>query len=158
LEIHVYIDSKTILKHVSMSESEKFAELTIYSWGIKNQLDVTCYFYFTWCLLNTFRALICPSDIKLVFNSSTITMMHGTINIRLTIYNPAARTRTVAFVIKKLVILLIIYLCAPRESSIYSVWSSGWNTLHNTHIWFSFQRHKLVCTMTRNTMCGGYEK
>jgi len=31
LEIHVYIDSKTILKHVSMSESEKFAELNIYN-------------------------------------------------------------------------------------------------------------------------------
>ena len=70
------------------------------SWGIKNHLDVTCYLYFTYYLLNMFRTLICPSsggcdcvdglphrlkitsDIKLVFNSSTITMMHGPINIR----------------------------------------------------------------------------
>jgi hypothetical protein len=79
-----------------------------------------------------------------------------------TIYNPAARIRTFAFVIKKLRILLIIYLCAPREYSIYSLWITGWNTLHNTHIWFSFQRLKLVCTLKSglkpNTLCRGYEK
>ena len=34
----------------------------LYSWGIKNQLDVTCYFYFTYYLLNMFRTLICPSS------------------------------------------------------------------------------------------------
>jgi hypothetical protein len=28
----------------------------------KNQLDVTCYFYFSSYILNTFRALICPSS------------------------------------------------------------------------------------------------
>ena len=32
------------------------------SWGIKNQLDVTCYFYFTYYLLNMFRTSICPSS------------------------------------------------------------------------------------------------
>ena len=32
------------------------------SWGIKNQLDVTCYFYFTYYLLNMLRTLICPSS------------------------------------------------------------------------------------------------
>ena len=32
------------------------------SWGIKNQLDVTCYLYFTYYLLNMFRTLICPSS------------------------------------------------------------------------------------------------
>ena len=29
---------------------------------LKNQLDVTCYFYFTYYLLNMFRTLICPSS------------------------------------------------------------------------------------------------
>ena len=32
------------------------------SWGIKIQLDVTCFFYFTYYLLNMFRTLICPSS------------------------------------------------------------------------------------------------
>ena len=32
------------------------------SWGIKNQLDVTCYLYFTCYLLSMFRTLICPSS------------------------------------------------------------------------------------------------
>ena len=32
------------------------------SWGIKNQLDVTCYFCFTYYLLNMFRTLIRPSS------------------------------------------------------------------------------------------------
>ena len=32
------------------------------NWGIKNQLDVNCYFYFTYYLLNIFRTLICPSS------------------------------------------------------------------------------------------------
>ena len=36
--------------------------LRILSRGIKNQLDVTCYFYFTYYLLNMFRTLICPSS------------------------------------------------------------------------------------------------
>ena len=121
------------------------------SWRIKDQLDVTCYFYFTSYVLNMFRTLIYPSsgacttcasacntdttptqphqisnthrtknkttnvvihqssrkflvmailmsetcgahkkwnkiasDTKLVFYSSTITMMHGQINIRFT--------------------------------------------------------------------------
>ena len=114
------------------------------SWRIKDQLDVTCYFYFTSYALNMFRTLIYPSsgacdysvqlphwsvflvrcvlvfrcgwvgvviqqnsrkllmvdilmsetcwahkkwnkiasDIKLVSYSSTITMMHGSINVR----------------------------------------------------------------------------
>ena len=34
----------------------------LYNWGIKNQLIVTCYFYFTYYLLNMFRTLICPSS------------------------------------------------------------------------------------------------
>ena len=58
---------------------------------MKDQLDVTC--YFTYYALNMFRTLIYPSsgahnkwnkiasDIKLGFHSSTITMMHGPINI-----------------------------------------------------------------------------
>ena len=37
-------------------------ELYWHSWGIKNHLDVTCYFYFTYYLLDMFRTLICPSS------------------------------------------------------------------------------------------------
>ena len=75
---------------------------------MKDQLDVTCYILFHFYVLNMFRTLIYPSsgacdcvdelphrsscsvktddlasDIKLVFHSSTITIMHGPINIRI---------------------------------------------------------------------------
>jgi hypothetical protein len=65
LEIYAYFDLKTVLKHVSMCENEKFVELTF--------------------------------------------------------YNSAARIHAVAFVFKKLVIFLTIYLFASRKSSIYSL-------------------------------------
>jgi len=55
------------------------------SWRIKDQLDVTCYFIpilmseTCWAHKNWNKI---ASDIKLVFYSSTIAIMHGPINIR----------------------------------------------------------------------------
>ena len=62
--------------------SDKITDSNVYwtvhhcnSWGIKNQLDVTCCLYFTY-ICSTFWANISEikttSDIKLVFNSSTM--------------------------------------------------------------------------------------
>ena len=57
------VQSQVLLKADILSESNVY--WTVHhckSWGIKNQLDVTCYLYFTYYLLNMFRTLVCPSS------------------------------------------------------------------------------------------------
>jgi len=49
----------------SLKNVESFVYWTVHhcsSWRIKDQLDVTCYFYFTSYLLNMFQTLIYPSS------------------------------------------------------------------------------------------------
>ena len=114
----------------------------------KNQLDVTCYFIsLLICKLLMMDILMSEtcwahkkwnkiaSDIKLVFYTSTITMMHGPINIRLNILCKGFH--------EKLIFMPLI----KKFSSFYAIWMLS--TLFTTfYHWFPSWERWLQSTLS----------
>ena len=60
-----YVEKRTIDMRETYNNCETNVYWTVHhcnSWGMKDQLDVTCYFFFTYYALNMFRTLVYPSS------------------------------------------------------------------------------------------------